>query len=300
MGIADRRMWPHLSEDEEGRRRSLADALMGTEVEGLDDAARAVMSLYALVYWDGTELYLYANASDWPYGGSGSSWLSWKLCDMKDLAPNGSWVEGEASELGTERSRFEALVESEDLNLWQIMAANPGCPGDLIDRMVRVDEVDYDHEQVRFCAAHNPATPPSTLAWLIDRDYTPDEESESEDDDPDTDVRIWALGNPATPVDVLRHWSDFRGDPANTWDGGWQERARVAGNWAVPIDVMQVLATDSHPMVRRAVAANPCCPVDLLEVLSMDHDEQGRVAAAVLANPSSSERARTQAALSKP
>jgi hypothetical protein len=258
------------------------------------------MSLHDLLVYDGEELYLYANSPDWPFGGSGASYWSLKLCDMKDIAPDGSWLEGESAEMGTERQRFETMIESGDLNLWEIMAANPGCPGDLIDRMVRVDVVDYNYEQVRYCAAHNPATPPSTLAWLIDRDYTPDEDSESEDDDPSTEVRLVALQNPAIPMEVLGRWSEYQGEGTWDLDTGWKERARAAGNWALPVELMRQLAQDDHPLVRAAVAANPCCPIGLLEELSLDTDERGSVPRAVLGNPSSSERARAQAALVKP
>lgn len=294
------RMWPHLPEEEEDRRRALADQLFGVEDENLDGPARAVLSLYDIVYVDGDELYLYANAPDWPFGGRGASFWSWNLCDMKDIQPDGSWLEGEAAEMGTDRERFEALIETGDLNLWAIMAANPGCPGDLIDRMVRVDEMSYDHEQVRYCAAHNPATPPATLAWLIDRDYTPDEESESEDDDPDTEVRYVALRNPATPIEVLERWSHFQGDETRSWDDGWQDRANIAGNWAITPEIMHRLSRDEDSGVRASLARNPCTSVEILEMLSLDRDERGSVTKAVLNNPSSSERARVQASLSQP
>jgi hypothetical protein len=293
-------MWPHLPRDEEQRRIRLADELMASEDEQIDSKARAVMSLDNLIQFDGEELSLYANAPDWPFGGGGASYWSLQLCDLKDIQPDGSWLEGEAAEMNTKRERFEVLVDSGDLQLWAIMAANPGCPGDLIDRMVRVEDITYDHEQVRYCAAHNPATPPATLAWLIDRDYTPNEESESEDDDPDTEVRLVALRNPATPIEVLTRWSAFQGEGAHPLDDGWQERASVASNWSIPVELMQTLAQDQKPHVRAAIAANPCAPIELLETLSLDQDERGFVPQRILQNPSSSELARTQAALTKP
>ena len=295
----DSRMWPHLPKAEEDRRIKTADHLIGSEDENLDSAARAVRTLHAVVYYDGDEISLYANAPDWGFGDSASYW-SVNLCDVKDIRPDGTWREGEAAELYTKRERFESLLETGDLNLWAIMAANPGCPGDLIDRMVRVDEVSYDHEQVRYCAAHNPGTSPETLTWLIDRDYTPNEESESEDDDPDTEVRYVALRNPATPIEVLERWSTFAGDGSFVGDDGWQERANIAGNWAVTPNLMQQLSQDEKPHVRAAIAGNPCTPVELLETLSLDRDERGFVRKAVLNNPSSSERARVQASLVQP
>jgi hypothetical protein len=294
------RMWPHLPEEEEDRRTKLAESLDGTDDEILNDAVRTLLSLREIVKNDGLELNLYANAPDWPFGGSGSSWLSWKLCDMKDIDDDDHWIEGEASEMGTERTRFESMIDGGDLNLWEIMAANPGCPGDLVNRMVRVPDVNYDYEQVRYCAAHNPRTPSSTLAWLIDRDYTPDEESETEDDDPSTEVREIALQNPATPAEVLIRWSKYMGAGNRTLDDGWSERRCVAANWAAPVDVLDRLSRDKSRMVRAAVAGNPCCPVDLLEMLSLDPDEKGWVQKSVLKNPSSSERAKIQAALSIP
>ena len=83
-------------------------------------------------------------------------------------------------------------------------------------------------------------------------------------------------------------------------DDGAAERWCVASNWAVPLDVLDRLSRDEHRMVRAAVAKNPCSPADLLEMLSLDTGETGLVQKAVLNNPSSSERAKIQAALSTP
>lgn len=106
-----------------------------------------------------------------------------------------------------------------------------------------------------------------------------------------------ALANPATPIEVLARRSEYQGEGRTTSDTGFIERWRVASNWSLPLDLLHKLAQDEMPHVRAAVAANPCCPVELLEVLSLDADERGFVTRAVLKNPSSSERARAQAAL---
>ena len=287
-------MWPHLSQEEENRRWHFAEELQGNQNEELNDDATSVLCFRELRKYGVEDLYIYARDPNYPYAG-GSSWLSWKLCEMNDIAPDGSWLEGEASELRTERPRFETLIDSGTLKLWEIMAANPACPGDLIDRMVRVPEQDNDHEQVRFCAAHNPSTPPETLTWLIDRDYTPDEDSESEDDDPCTEVREVALRNPATPLESLLRWSTFKGLGMWHLDHGRSERSAVAANWALPVDVMERLSVDAVDNVRAAIAGNPCCPVTLLEQLSLDSDERGFVRRAIRSNPSSSDLARERA-----
>ena len=291
----DERMWPHLSEAEEDRRRSIAEALHGNDDEALHDAATSVLCFWLLRFDDDGELYLYAGDPNYPFGG-GSSWLSWKLCEMNDVAPNGSWLEGEASELCTERPRFESLIGLGNLGLWEIIATNPACPGDLIDQMVRLPVQNYDYEQVRFCAAHNPATPPQTLDWLIGRDYSVDEENLDEENDPSAEVREVALKNPATPVETLVQWSSYQG--LGTWylDNGWSERAAVAANWALPLEVMERLSVDEQDNVRAAIARNPCTPAALLERLALDSDERGFVRQAILGNPSSSEVARENAA----
>jgi hypothetical protein len=52
---------------------------------------------------------------------------------------------------------------------------------------------------------------------------------------------------------------------------------RVAENPAAPAEVLELLATDSHPDVRLAVATNLSTPVDLVYALALDEDPTVRL-----------------------
>lgn len=274
-----RQFWPHLDEEDRARRRSIANRLVGSEHQDLDDGARSVMSLADIINWNGDELYLYASSPEWHFGGAGASWLSFRLCDMGGIAPDGRWLQGEAAELGTAPGRFAELMAMSDTTLWAIMAANPACPSALINLMVRSDIVDEHHEYVRLCAAHNPGTDSETLRWLIERSYQPLDDGRSEDDEPNSDIRFAALQNPATPLDVLETWSRFGGGGLDSSDTGWQERGAVARNWGLPVPLMVQLSQDAHRYVRFAMARNPCAIPEVLSILSFDEDEDVRKAA---------------------
>jgi HEAT repeat protein len=53
-------------------------------------------------------------------------------------------------------------------------------------------------------------------------------------------------------------------------------RAGVAENPNTPIKLLEKLAEDKSPYVRRLVAGNPSTPIKLLEELAMDEDEDVR------------------------
>lgn len=262
MSSSEVAVWPHIGTDEEARRLKIAGSRSNwfqsysvCDVT-LDDIARSVESLSAIVYYDGEELNLYANSPDWGFGG-GASWLSVKYCDLKDITSQGTWVEGEAAELGTTPERFQSLVDSGDLNVWAVVAGNPACPAALIDQLVRQVGKSYEHEKVRFMASLNPNTSANTLSWLINRDYNVNE-LRGDDVAPNSDVRLIALINPATSLADLEKWSTFHGTVDDSDDIGWPERSSVAKNWSIPESLMKLLASDCNAKVREALVQNPC------------------------------------------
>ncbi|MEI6374673.1 MAG: hypothetical protein WCP26_12905 [Actinomycetes bacterium] len=100
---------------------------------------------------------------------------------------------------------------------------------------------------------------------------------------------IWGgvVVNPRTPVDVIVSLAQF----ARTAP----QRAALAAHPNAPAELLERLAADKLPDVRRQAARNTTTPLDVLDELSMDTDASVR--AMVYLNPAASESARVQAGL---
>lgn len=155
----------------------------------------------------------------------------------------------------------------------RLVAANPSTPVELLERLC----LDRD-TWVRHTAMEHPALPPALLERLA-RDprpevrglvaahpSTPPAALVALSNDEVRDVRNATVRNPALPVDALDEFSRS----ARPW-----VREVVASRTA-SVAVLELLAADDEPSVRRLVAAHPSCPADVLARLANDPDDTVR------------------------
>ncbi len=128
-----------------------------------------------------------------------------------------------------------ALARDDDLAVVIAVAGNPSAQAAILDELARRVEDDG----VRVAVIQHPSVDSSTLDRLALADSLT--------------VRIWALGNPACPIDTVLS-AARQGEPA------------AAGNPALGADQLRELAEDPA-VADRSVAANPNCPPELLRLL---------------------------------
>ena len=216
----------------------------------------------------------------------------------------------------TPEGLLRELSEDSDPFTRVSMVGNPACPPDLLrSNMWVLIEDDEEFPSVTWGAiAGNPTCPVDVLDRYIESEETWDEVQQGESlqdamenlfhplarnvslrlEDLHRLTRHWhgwvrwgVAGNPITPVALL---AELATDPDTL------VRSSVGRHLMVPDEIREVLASDEAVSVRASVAVNPMCSIDLLEALSLDMDSSRAVQKAILSNPSSTERAKSQAA----
>lgn len=327
-------MWEYLDENEVCRRLDALQKYCDVGVpdpgnalayywftHGEPSRARDIWTQFAIESEEpGRFKFLHGREHREGYGYSLSSGARHPLTPPTDLA---LFVEDEdpeiPAEVGLNPAASEDLIRQVanglDPNLDFLL--NPACPPDLLrlNMWVRIEN-DDEYPSVTWGAiSGNPSCPLEVIEGYLEseEDWDEDEEEESLDELMENmmnplaqnislpmetchrlaghwhpAVRRGIAANPITPADIL---AELASDPDDS------VRSSVARNLMIPDGVHSIFESDDNVNVRAAIAGNPSCPVELLESLSLDPDERGIVQKAVLGNPSSSERARTQAAL---
>ena len=192
---------------------------------------------------------------------------------------------GSTPSLGGSTSRPPAATEAElseaaALGPWgaELAASHPQATAALLWRLAELPDAG-----VRCAVARNPVTPEALMRKLHGED----------------DTFVAAARSPALPLDLLREtarlrgWlvADRAGLPLDVLEviarGDQQCRCGVARNPELPPRLLDELASDPSPLVRRATLFNRALPRATLERLSRDELSGIREpAAALLADPS--------------
>ncbi len=331
-------MWEHLDAEEIQRRLDILQKYSDAGVPNPGNAlafywythgdiprAREIWTLFSIeTEQSGKFLFPFGSAPGEGYGGVYGGRARHPLTPSADLAMFARDEDPDTrGEVGMNPSASEELLRElandPDPEVRLSMIGNPACPPDLMrmNMWVRIED-DEEYPSVTWGAiSGNPSCPLDVLHGYIESENTwvEDEEEESLEElmqntlNPlaqnlslptadlrelarhwDSWVRWGVASNPITPADIL---DELAHDPESL------VRSSVASHLVLPDGIHSVFASDDLISVRAAIARNPTCPVDLLETLSLDPHESGSVQQAVLGNPSSSERARTQAFLAK-
>jgi len=176
----------------------------------------------------------------------------------------------EASEADLQRY---AEDESEDVR--EVVAGNPETPGALLETLARDAGA-----MVRIAVARNPNTPLASLRYLADR------------------VPYAVAGNPSAPGELLAQLAlrtrdsqyaleqiiSHQNVPIEVledyyFDSRWRVRLMVAQNLRATEHMLDQLARDSAPSVRRMVACHPNLSAPIREYLLNDKDKLVRAAA---------------------
>lgn len=120
-------------------------------------------------------------------------------------------------------------------------AANPSLPRAVLERLATAAD-----PSMRASVARNPSTPPALISALAN--------------DADRNVRISTLRHPSLPPEAIDRFAS----DSMAW-----VRSQVASR-TTSVAVLEQLANDSDPSVRRLVARHPACPPALRQRLADD------------------------------